>query len=217
MNSVFPNFYLGFHLGFNSTFKWGFEGSEKATTGGVEWEPIKIPQGSLAYILKSTQRASLLARPRPHSYWRVTQCLTHISPNTLRAWPRTHHENTWRMSKTRATHHENTWKMSKTWATHYENTWRMSKTQTFWSETQEQYRLNKIATRTGITYGQNKHVVPDLWRQWMNLLTKPRQRVQTLGGKQMPVRTAQKPRRTSSGFQIKAGGENEILSQLTAD
>jgi hypothetical protein len=33
-----------------------------------EYEPIKIPQGNLGYILKSIRRVSLLARPRPHSY-----------------------------------------------------------------------------------------------------------------------------------------------------
>jgi hypothetical protein len=30
------------------------EGPEKATRGGVEWVPIKIPRGNLAYVLKST-------------------------------------------------------------------------------------------------------------------------------------------------------------------
>jgi hypothetical protein len=45
------------------------EGPEKATRGGGgEWEPIKIPGGNLAYILKSTQYPSLLTRPRPHRY-----------------------------------------------------------------------------------------------------------------------------------------------------
>jgi hypothetical protein len=36
------------------------EGPEKATRRG-EWDPIKIPQGKSAYILKLTQCASLLA------------------------------------------------------------------------------------------------------------------------------------------------------------
>jgi hypothetical protein len=36
---------------------------------GGEWEPIKIPHENLAYVPKSTWRASLVARPRPHSYW----------------------------------------------------------------------------------------------------------------------------------------------------
>jgi hypothetical protein len=35
---------------------------------GGEWEPIKIPRGNLAYILKSTRRPSLLNRSRPRSY-----------------------------------------------------------------------------------------------------------------------------------------------------
>jgi hypothetical protein len=35
---------------------------------GGEWEPIKIPRGNLAYIPKSTQRPSSLARPKPSSY-----------------------------------------------------------------------------------------------------------------------------------------------------
>jgi hypothetical protein len=35
---------------------------------GGEWESIKIPQGNSAYVPNQTQRASLLTRPRPHSY-----------------------------------------------------------------------------------------------------------------------------------------------------
>jgi hypothetical protein len=35
---------------------------------GGEWEPIKIPLENLAYVPNQTQRASLLARSRPHSY-----------------------------------------------------------------------------------------------------------------------------------------------------
>jgi hypothetical protein len=33
-----------------------------------EWEPTKILRGNLAYVPNSTRHASLLARPRPHSY-----------------------------------------------------------------------------------------------------------------------------------------------------
>jgi hypothetical protein len=33
---------------------WLSEGPEKATRGGGEWEPIKIPLGNLAYIPKLT-------------------------------------------------------------------------------------------------------------------------------------------------------------------
>jgi hypothetical protein len=36
--------------------------------GGGEWEPIKILYENLTYVPNSTRRASLLARPRPHSY-----------------------------------------------------------------------------------------------------------------------------------------------------
>jgi hypothetical protein len=36
--------------------------------GGGEWEPIKIPQGNLTYVLKSIRHPSLLTRSRPHSY-----------------------------------------------------------------------------------------------------------------------------------------------------
>jgi hypothetical protein len=36
--------------------------------GGGEWEQIKIPQGTLAYIPKSTRHTSLLTQPRPHIY-----------------------------------------------------------------------------------------------------------------------------------------------------
>jgi hypothetical protein len=43
------------------------KGLEKVTRGG-EWEPIKIPRGNLAYILKSTRCPSLLTRLRPPSY-----------------------------------------------------------------------------------------------------------------------------------------------------
>jgi hypothetical protein len=39
--------------------------------GGGEWEPIKIPQENLAYVPKLTRHASLLARPKPHSYQRA--------------------------------------------------------------------------------------------------------------------------------------------------
>jgi hypothetical protein len=46
------------------------EGPDRVTRGG-EWEPIKIRRGNLAYVPNSTQRASLLARPRPHSYQRA--------------------------------------------------------------------------------------------------------------------------------------------------
>jgi hypothetical protein len=44
-----------------------FEGLKKATRWS-EWKPIKIPQRNLAYILKSTQCASLLTQSRPQSY-----------------------------------------------------------------------------------------------------------------------------------------------------
>jgi hypothetical protein len=44
------------------------EGLEKVIRGGGEWEPIKIPQGNLAYITKSIRRPALLTRPRLHSY-----------------------------------------------------------------------------------------------------------------------------------------------------
>jgi hypothetical protein len=36
-----------------------------------EWEPIKILRENLVYVTNLTQRASLLARPRPHSYRKV--------------------------------------------------------------------------------------------------------------------------------------------------
>jgi hypothetical protein len=45
----------------------GIEGSEKVIKGG-EYEPIKISQGNLIYILNSIQHVSTLAWSRPHSY-----------------------------------------------------------------------------------------------------------------------------------------------------
>jgi hypothetical protein len=39
------------------------EGPEKATRGGGEWEPIKIPRRNLAYIPKMTRRPSLPTGP----------------------------------------------------------------------------------------------------------------------------------------------------------
>jgi hypothetical protein len=47
------------------------EGPDKTTRmggGGGECEPIKIHRENLAYVPNLSQRASLLARPRPHNY-----------------------------------------------------------------------------------------------------------------------------------------------------
>jgi hypothetical protein len=45
------------------------EGSENMTRGGGgKWEPIKILDENLAYILKLTRHVSLLAQTRPHNY-----------------------------------------------------------------------------------------------------------------------------------------------------
>jgi hypothetical protein len=46
------------------------EGPEKVTRGG-EWELFKIPHRNFAYIPKSTRCPSILARPRPSSYWQA--------------------------------------------------------------------------------------------------------------------------------------------------
>jgi hypothetical protein len=44
------------------------EGSEEATRGEGEWEPIKILYRNLVYILKLIRHPSLLTRLRLHSY-----------------------------------------------------------------------------------------------------------------------------------------------------
>jgi hypothetical protein len=72
---------------------FSFEGLEKATRGG-EWEPIKILCENFSYVPNSTWRASLLTRPRPHSYRqtivpqnRVSETETHRNHNKIQVKP----------------------------------------------------------------------------------------------------------------------------------